>query len=69
MRRSTSGLTVVTTLHRGGSYNTDGWTATAIHQRKSRPLVSVTPGPEAIRKLSPVHASGDHEASSINDLH
>jgi hypothetical protein len=69
MRRSTSGLSVVTTLYRGDSYNTDDWTATAIHQRNSRPPMPVMPGPEAIRRLSPLHASGDHEASSINDLH
>jgi hypothetical protein len=63
MRRSTSGLSVVTTLHRGDNYNANDWTITTIDQRDTRPPMPAMPGSEAMRKLSPLHASGNNRAT------
>jgi hypothetical protein len=68
MRKSTSGLVAVRTLHQGDNYGTNAWTVTAIRQRNVRPHMPVIAGSKAIRKLSPLHASSDQEALSINGL-
>ena len=61
MRGSTSGLSVVTTLHQSDSYNSNDCAMMTIGQRKGPAPISAMPGSGATRKLSPVHASGTGE--------
>ena len=58
MSKSASGLSVVTTLHRGDSYNSDDWTMTTIDQRNGPIHTSALPGSGQTRRLSPLHAAG-----------
>jgi hypothetical protein len=59
MSRSTSGLSAVTTLHRGVSHHANDWTITTMDQRNTRPPMPALPDSEAIRGVSPLHASGN----------
>ena len=61
MSRSTSGLSVVTTMHRGDSYNYNDWTLTTIDQRKGSFHTPVMPESRTTRRLSPLHASGTED--------
>jgi hypothetical protein len=69
LSRSTNGLSVVTTLHRGDGHKANEWTITTMDQR-SQPLpMPAMPGSEAMRRLSPLQASGNDEGTYTHDLY
>ena len=59
--KSASRLSVVTTLHRGDSHNSDDWTMTTIDQRNGPIHTSARPGSGPTVRLSPLHAAGTEE--------
>ena len=69
MSRSASGVSVVTSLSRGGSDSTNDWTVTTTDQRSAHRPMPFLPDVETTRRLSPLHTSGNVSATYTCDLY